>query len=66
MCINSHNFLRPIASVAFNERADELAVAAGHKVHCVAAVGIARCQPSEQSSQVLLMSHGACAEPVQA
>ena len=35
MCINSHNFLRPIASVAFNERADELAVAAGHKVHCV-------------------------------
>jgi hypothetical protein len=34
-CINSHNFLRPIASVAFNERADELAVAAGHKVHLV-------------------------------
>lgn len=32
-CINSHNFLRPIASVAFNERADELAVAAGHKVN---------------------------------
>jgi len=31
-CVNSHDFLRPIASVAFNARAEELAVAAGHKV----------------------------------
>ncbi len=31
-CLASHDFGRPVASLAFNARADELAVASGHKV----------------------------------
>lgn len=35
-CLASHNFGRPVASLAFNAHADELAVASGHKVRAPA------------------------------